>query len=529
MKILICDDDISTVDVIKQHIPWEDLGINQILSAYNGIDAKNVIASERPEIILSDIGMPLCNGVDVLKYVREIGLKSEFIFLTCYESFEFAREAVRYGANRYLTKPLNLPELEDELRQVINVAKTQFQEKSLPVQKSREQYMVVNSILRGLRDNMYGTDPKLLEASLRKHKLSVKADDRFRCILVYGETSEALSKTWTTESLCYSFSYLSQEVIAERMDFKNFIIDNQETTIQLLTFVPAEKATESELLERCQRFCTIAYAYTGVSPVCLIGDEMPLYMTYAETTKLQSKLNRIRFQKGRAFLPQDILSIHPPVHLDLDEAQLLNYLKRQDKPGYLRFITSYIHQLSSGNRDSGLQMTLLHHALLQAFYQCIRDNRIHPNMIFTDDDMRDADSKAERSSYDMIRFAGVLFDRVQQLLSKNADTYNTLEAAKQYIQDHFRENIDREAIANVACITPNYLSKRFHAETGMSLREYVNQLRIAEAKRLLLSTNKSVSEIAGEVGFDNISYFSTVFRKLCGISPIDWKNGKHDN
>lgn len=528
MKILICDDDISTVDVIKEHIQWEDLGINQILSAYNGIEAKDVIAKEKPEIILSDIGMPLCNGVDVLKYVREIGLQSEFIFLTCYESFEFAREAIRYGANRYITKPLNLTELEDELRQVINVAKTHIQYKSQQKQKPREEIMVINSILRGLRDNLYGTDPLLLEASLRKHALCVSASDSFRCILCYGETSEALSNEWTADSLCFSFSYLAQEVIANRMDFKNTIVDNMETTIQLLTFIPSEQFTDTELLERCQRFCTIAYAYTGISPVCLISDATPLYLTYTATAKLQSKLKRLRFQKGQVFLPHDASVNHAPIHLDLDEAHLLNYLKRQDKAGYLRFITSYIQKLSSKNRDSGLQMTPLHHALLQAFYQCIRDNRLSPYMIFNDDDMRDADSKAERSSYDMIRFAGVLFDRVQLLLSKNVYAYNTLEAAKQYIQDHFRENIDRETVASVACITPNYLSKRFHAETGMSLREYVNQLRIAEAKRLLLSTNKSVSEIAGEVGFDNISYFSTVFRKLCGMSPIDWKNGNHE-
>lgn len=108
MKVLICDDDISTVDVILNHIPWDDLEVDHVLHAYNGLEAKKIISAEKPEIIVSDIGMPLCNGIEVLKYIREIGLKSEFIFLTCYESFEFAREAIRYGATRYITKPLNL-------------------------------------------------------------------------------------------------------------------------------------------------------------------------------------------------------------------------------------------------------------------------------------------------------------------------------------------------------------------------------------------------------------------------------------
>jgi two-component system response regulator YesN len=60
----------------------------------------------------------------------------------------------------------------------------------------------------------------------------------------------------------------------------------------------------------------------------------------------------------------------------------------------------------------------------------------------------------------------------------------------------------------------------------MSLREYINELRIEEAKRLLISTNSTISEVASEVGYDNISYFSTVFRKTCGMSPIEWCGGK---
>ncbi len=75
----------------------------------------------------------------------------------------------------------------------------------------------------------------------------------------------------------------------------------------------------------------------------------------------------------------------------------------------------------------------------------------------------------------------------------------------------------------MACITPNYLSKQFRSKKGMNLREYINKIRIDEAKRLLLSTNLPVSEIAGMTGYDNISYFSTVFRKHVGMSPVDWR------
>ena len=99
---------------------------------------------------------------------------------------------------------------------------------------------------------------------------------------------------------------------------------------------------------------------------------------------------------------------------------------------------------------------------------------------------------------------------------------------KRYIMNHYKEDIDRNDVAAVAYITPNYLSKRFRAEMGMSLREYINHLRIEEAKRLLLSTNATISEVASAVGYDNISYFSTVFRKICGMSPLEWCGGKRE-
>ena len=91
MKLLMCDDDISTLDVIQNQIDWAELGISRILRAYNGNAAKELLLKERPEIILCDIGMPLCDGMEVLRFVREKGLNTQFAFLTCYESFEYAR------------------------------------------------------------------------------------------------------------------------------------------------------------------------------------------------------------------------------------------------------------------------------------------------------------------------------------------------------------------------------------------------------------------------------------------------------
>ena len=134
------------------------------------------------------------------------------------------------------------------------------------------------------------------------------------------------------------------------------------------------------------------------------------------------------------------------------------------------------------------------------------------------------DAKASRSFEDLERFAQALFDATSQLLQRASDADDIIARVTAYIQQNFRENIDRDDVAAVAYITPNYLSKQFRSKMGMNLREYINQIRVEEAKRLLLSTNLPVSEVAGMAGYENISYFSTVFRKRTGMSPVDWRN-----
>ena len=161
--------------------------------------------------------------------------------------------------------------------------------------------------------------------------------------------------------------------------------------------------------------------------------------------------------------------------------------------------------------------------LLDACFSCIRDNGLSHGDVFSDEGLRSMDAAAEGSGIDMLRFSESLFVRVNELLKERKESQDTVGLAKQFIREHYAENIDRERIAEAACVAPNYLSKLFHEKTGVSLREYINGLRMEEARRLLVTTDRQVSEIAGMVGFDNISYFSTVFRKMCGMSPAEYK------
>lgn len=159
MKLLVCDDDISTIDVIQSQLNLQELGITTLLRAYNGEAAIEIIKKERPELVVCDIGMPKVDGIEVLKYVYENKIYCEFAFLTCFEDFEYARTALRYGARNYLTKPVEFSELNNCLHRMIQ----SVHEHRLASSGTNDQALLDarrNKLIRQIHEGYYGTDPE---------------------------------------------------------------------------------------------------------------------------------------------------------------------------------------------------------------------------------------------------------------------------------------------------------------------------------------------------------------------------------
>jgi two-component system, response regulator YesN len=526
MKLLICDDDISTIDFIENNLNCKEFGITKLLRAYNGLTAKEIIAGEHPEIILCDIGMPQCNGIEVLKYVSESGLRPEFAFLTCYESFEYAREAVRYGATNYLTKPLDLNELREALLKMTATIRARQLAQEQKENNPHHKDIYLNNFLQRLRDGIYGTDKGKISAALQRHNMELAVDDSMRCIMVCADITDALKNGWEQELLVYSFNFLAEEVIAQRQDFAYSIVDIGERFITVTIITSAQKFSEQELMRQCNYLVSVCRSQLFIVPVCLIGKIMPLYTLPQVSAELQKRLRKIRLQSGQVHLYREA-EISPENEMTpaLDEMKILKYIKQHNKAGYIEEISAVANKMVLNKKDSDCGIFLLHHDLLQIFTDYLHDNSIPEHALFQNGTIRELDGNAERSIFDMMNFASRIYDYAVTQMQELSDNENVINTTKRFIAAHFRENIDRDSIAAIAYVTPNYLSKRFHFEVGMNMREYINELRIKEAKRLLVSTNSSISEIASNIGFDNISYFSTVFRKQCGISPVDWRSG----
>ena len=518
MKLLICEDDISTVDVIQSQLRGEELGISTFLRAYNGEVAKEIIAREKPELILCDIGMPKCNGLQVLQYVYENNIETEFAFLTCYEDFEYAKTALRYGASNYITKPFEMDELRMAVQQMVAAARKKRNGNQAQFDS------VLNNVLRQISDGMYGSDQGTIRSLLHRNGITYPADTTLHMVVSCTDMTDAVREIWSQELLMYTIGRLHDETLAEYIGSAYTLVRVDEQFLWCTCFVPESLCSGAALEERCRHLLELCQNHTSLSPVFLLSEAFPLYEAAGVKSRMHGRMRKLRLYMGKIFHIRDTEGESRPTPSFLDSARIHWHLKKHDIQGFREYIRSVTDRLAASGDYTRQVMDHLRRELIHTFSTCIRDNGIAESAIFSDIQVSTLEKAAVRSGEDMCRYAQVLFETVDERMKALADADDIIGRVEAYIQAHFRENINREDVAAIAYITPNYLSKQFRNKKGMNLREYINQIRIEEAKRLLLTTNLSVSEVAGLSGYENISYFSTVFRKHTGMSPIDWRN-----
>lgn len=517
MKLLVCDDDISTIDVIQSQLDCKTLGISKILRAYNGKMAKDVIDEEEPDLILCDIDMPIANGMEVLEHVYNKNKDIEFSFLTCYEKFEYAQKAIQYGVTSYLTKPFDLEEVKVCIQKMIaNVEK----KRAASSPKVQSQYdSLMSSIFRQACDGILGTNKDIVEAGLRINGAGFHADSRWRIVFTCADMTDAIRKTWNKDLLIFTSSRLHDEAILDYIGSAHTVVNSDDRFLWNFCFVEGTPCDE-ELEERCRKLIGFSEQHMSMSPVTLISDPFEFYEASDVVCRLYEQMRSIRYYSGKIFFEKEEIEYEQDDNVTVNENQILWYLKKKDEAGYREYVASLINATDEDEE----KLSQIRRELTNIFVTHFRDNGMSSNQIFMHPDIAAFDEKATASRKGLIAYADTLFAIQQSKQQEMVDSEDIVVGARKFIEENFRENIDRNDVAAVTFVTPNYLSKIFKNKMNMNLREYINQLRIEEAKRLLISTSMSISEIASYVGYYNISYFSTVFHKLVGVSPFDWRN-----
>ena len=124
LKVLIADDEPRVGQLVKHLIHWEELGLSFVDICRDGRTALERIEQEQPEVVITDIRMPVLTGLELVQQVSERFPQTRFVVISGYRYFEYAQKALKYGVEDYLLKPIDEEELNRTLKKICDALQT---------------------------------------------------------------------------------------------------------------------------------------------------------------------------------------------------------------------------------------------------------------------------------------------------------------------------------------------------------------------------------------------------------------------
>lgn len=519
IKLVIADDEPLALIGLQSMIDWQTMDI-ECFTARNGVQALEVIRKENPQIVITDIKMPLKTGLELLEDVRkEKGKLPVFVMLTSYEEFEFVRRAMRFGAVEYilkteLTAPLLKQVLERSLAEVkrLNGAaqpKGDAADQALGAYQDKFFIRLYSGLLN---------DPEQIRQQTETLKLDFP-DALFAVAYCALQTGGETGDYQQQLTLMHSTMRLVKETIGKQMEFRVTGLDAQHFCI---LFSYSRQQEREAILARLRSASAIVYDYFNARLRCALGPECNTLTMCASSC---SAARRALMDKQDEQTVTDVAAALEYRYSlsDCTTHELQAAFEEQDANAMQKALTELITALEKKNADFLCALDAAS-TLLYMTYSLVPDGEEVLNSIFADWPSGYKSIYLQNTGAGCCRWIGTLRDGLVYRLKENRQSYK--ERMLGDVQRYIRENLDSKLTLNDAAKTFNvstsYLSRLFSSYGSDSFVEYVTNCKIGKAKQLMLHSDKKIYEISDELGYESAFYFSRVFKKVTGCTPRDF-------
>ncbi len=523
MNVIIVDDDRTTVEVIEQNMDWKALGIEGVYTAYNIAGAKKIIEAHPIDIVISDIEMPKGSGLDLLSWFREQKQDGEFLLLTSHERFDYATYAVRLHASEYLLKPFDPVIMEATLQKIVAKRREELAKKA---SENQGQWLASNmrqvrlSFFRHRLESEDTLRPNRTEEELKGLDLPQNPKHRYTLIISRVTEMERDIETVRQELFDFIVTNIHGEILCGSADDGNVVLFREEGQMLLASVVDAtdENVIQNRTKALEERFHSLFKA--------------TLTMCVTEPTVIDEFAKAFRackdsFQQyvpgyGSTYFLRDVPTADSIDHQMLPVAEMVSLLQKGDKFGFLSLVKSALDEYGHNRGLTGEHLRRMYRELSQVVYTVLGDAGISVTDLF-DEDLSVLARNAQSSTMGMIRFSNYLVERALDVIAETKQKETLADKVDRYIRENYRREITTGELGEFFHMNGEYLNKSYRKERGVGIKDALNEYRIQEAKKLLLGSDEAISNIATEVGFDNFTYFSTLFKKYTGSTPSQFR------
>ena len=524
MKILIVDDDDVIIEVIKDSVHWDTLGIHEVYTACDSKTAKEIISREKTDIVISDIEMPKESGLELLEWFRLQKYTGRFLLLTCHEKFSYAARAVELGVADYLLKPFSVEAMEFVLQKNIGILKKESQ---LEKNAAFGQWMMSNlsemrlTFFESLINGKILGNRETVAENIQIRNLGLDMSVKYRLVVSKVTNLETDYEQYGIGTIWFMLKNIHSELLCQMK--KNERVSCMERENCCIIIAVCDALEDEEILERCSLLVKKCGELLEATVTSCIGGLCAMEDFQEESRRLQKVLNENVVYYGQPFF-DDVMDLNADSETGiLDMEQMRRLLEEKELKKIMDYLKKQMDSMIHLKAMNGTTLKIISLEFQQAVYGYLMRHGIMVSKLISDRDTLAVSQKAEQSVLDLLRWANYLLNQAFQMEDEVQQSKSLVSQIKEYIRLHYPENIGRNEIGEYFHMVPEYLAKVYKKKTGQTLKDSINEYRIEQAKIKLKNTDERIIDIAMECGFDNVSYFSTLFKKITGSSPNDYR------
>ncbi|MDF2663167.1 MAG: two-component system response regulator [Paenibacillus sp.] len=544
-RLLIVDDESVIVDGIYELFEEQAIPELEVYRFYSAKESLKFIESTRTDIVLSDIGMPKIDGFQLQAETKRLWPHCKFIFLTSHNDFHYAQTALRNGSSDFILKTEDDDKIVGSVRMAIAELADERQNKAF-LDLARKQLRMALPILRNdyLATIHDGTIPghNLTADNFEDMQIGMRLTDAVLPVIgrvdnwdVYEDRADRVLMKYAIENILAEFfnTLQFQSAAVDKGYFALFIqpgfeqAEGQETGGRwehILAFVKgtleAAQTVVNHLLRLRISFSVGQQAVPWHELHHHFGNLRKLLMKVpgdeiivAEGTpiSLSSATNADHYHHlARNMLKQmndvELTNAHQHEQFVAIVEKLKECLAASYSPAMFAeiyfsiasFLIGFINKWGAKSSQESFQLILLEQIGINRPYPVVLD--------------------------EFVSIARVLIREKE--IEHSLHNHQVIHLLKQHIADHLDQDLSLNRLAQIVYLNPAYLSRLFKQATGVGLVDYINDIRLKNAKQALLETNVKINEISSSVGFESPTYFARLFKRKEGMTPQEFRGRK---
>ncbi len=514
MKLLIVDDIPSVVEGMRVGIQWANLGFTKVFTAYNALEARSVLNQTAVDVMLCDIQMPVETGLELFHWTQEQGMKIRTIFLTSHAEFDYVRQVLKMGGFDYIVQPADYADIYSSVeRAVKDIEKSKKREKIEEIGKifTRQEDALAAHCVRNLLLN----NPNWDNYNILKERGLLPDQEKEVYLLLLQIQHWDNGVTWEDGLLHMALLNILRELMVVYTSI--VAVANMEPGIYAislpLTGLPIE-LLESQLYYFtgvCREFfeCTVAVYISSVPSVKDMSNTW---------NQLEEVCSENIVQRPGIFQLDKLKHRHNYIYRMPEISQWASLLRNGYTKAMDESACTLLDRMVEEGKMNAKTLMMFQLDLMEMFSSVNSEDNSYMLEIMKSPEKLQSFHNSTKSIEHMKQFIHMVASSVKESEDESSPKV-LVERITQYINEHLDEELMREAIAKWVNLSPDYMTKLFKNETGITIKEYIIQQKMQMARKLLQTTKLPVSFIASKVGFCNFSHFSYTYKKVMGITP----------